>query len=93
VGTTTKIDPRRILCFLGGLGISSVLLEGGAITAGEFLRNGLVDRLYAFIAPSIMGEGIQGISFGNQQGMDRLLSLKEMGWIPIGKDLCITGRL
>ena len=39
-------------------GITSVLVEGGGKTIGEFLKADLVDRLELFIAPIVIGEGV-----------------------------------
>lgn len=42
----------------GELVIDSVLIEGGAKVAGSFIEQNAVDRLYAFIAPTLfLGEG------------------------------------
>jgi len=37
-------------------GISTLMVEGGAFTAGEFLGEGLVDRLCLFVGPREIGE-------------------------------------
>jgi diaminohydroxyphosphoribosylaminopyrimidine deaminase/5-amino-6-(5-phosphoribosylamino)uracil reductase len=49
---------------LGGLcrtlfeeGITGVLVEGGAYTAGQFMRSGLVDAAELFVAPKLLGSG------------------------------------
>lgn len=41
-------------------GIRSILLEGGATMAGEFLSAGLVDRLVLFQAPIVLGRDALG---------------------------------
>jgi len=44
---------------LAARGISTLMVEGGAFTAGEFLGEGLVDRLCLFVGPGeIGGQGI-----------------------------------
>jgi diaminohydroxyphosphoribosylaminopyrimidine deaminase/5-amino-6-(5-phosphoribosylamino)uracil reductase len=45
------------LAELGRRRIASVLLEGGQRLAGALLRDGLVDRLAAFVAPILLGDG------------------------------------
>jgi diaminohydroxyphosphoribosylaminopyrimidine deaminase/5-amino-6-(5-phosphoribosylamino)uracil reductase len=42
---------------LGAEGVQSLLLEGGSTLATSFLRAGLVDKLLAFVAPTLSGEG------------------------------------
>jgi diaminohydroxyphosphoribosylaminopyrimidine deaminase / 5-amino-6-(5-phosphoribosylamino)uracil reductase len=46
---------REVLATLAGQGITRVLVEGGATLATGFLREGLVDRLYLFEAPLLIG--------------------------------------
>jgi diaminohydroxyphosphoribosylaminopyrimidine deaminase/5-amino-6-(5-phosphoribosylamino)uracil reductase len=39
-----------------------VLLEGGPTLAGAFLRAGLVDRVVASLAPTLLGAGVAALS-------------------------------
>ena len=50
-------DLATLLSTLGGRGISSLLVEGGARTARSFLDAGLVDRVLLFQAPISIGAG------------------------------------
>ena len=50
-------DLATLLSTLGGRGISSLLVEGGARTARSFLDAGLVDRVLLFHAPISIGAG------------------------------------
>lgn len=50
-------DLATLLSTLGGRGISSLLVEGGARTARSFLDAGLVDRILLFQAPISIGAG------------------------------------
>jgi diaminohydroxyphosphoribosylaminopyrimidine deaminase/5-amino-6-(5-phosphoribosylamino)uracil reductase len=52
------IDLRDAMKKLAKLGISSLIVEGGAFTFTEFLTQKLVDELILFTAPKIMGRGI-----------------------------------
>ncbi len=42
---------------LGGLGIASLLLEGGPTLAASFLAQDLIDEVRAFVAPRLFGPG------------------------------------
>lgn len=46
-----SFSPKTVLKALYDLGLTSVLLEGGAGLYGSFLENNLVDRLHVFRAP------------------------------------------
>lgn len=50
-----RVDCRDLLVRLGALGIDSLLLEGGGQLNETFLRHGLIDEVYAFIAPKFIG--------------------------------------
>jgi diaminohydroxyphosphoribosylaminopyrimidine deaminase / 5-amino-6-(5-phosphoribosylamino)uracil reductase len=45
------------LAALRARGVASVLVEGGGVLAGRLLTADLVDRVYAFVAPLILGVG------------------------------------
>ena len=49
------VDVKNLLVLLGQSGIDSILLEGGGSLNYTFLAERLVDELYAFIAPKIVG--------------------------------------
>ncbi|WP_329794025.1 bifunctional diaminohydroxyphosphoribosylaminopyrimidine deaminase/5-amino-6-(5-phosphoribosylamino)uracil reductase RibD [Lentzea sp. DG1S-22] len=50
-------DPDEVLTALAGRGVVEVLLEGGPTLAGAFWRAGRVDRVLAYIAPALLGDG------------------------------------
>jgi len=50
-----RVSPSSLLRELGNRQITSLLVEGGAEVHGSFFRAGLVDKLYFFYAPKIMG--------------------------------------
>jgi diaminohydroxyphosphoribosylaminopyrimidine deaminase / 5-amino-6-(5-phosphoribosylamino)uracil reductase len=52
------INVKEVLKKIASLGIASVMVEGGALTYNEFIKNKLVDEFMIFIAPKIMGNGI-----------------------------------
>jgi diaminohydroxyphosphoribosylaminopyrimidine deaminase/5-amino-6-(5-phosphoribosylamino)uracil reductase len=49
------VDMSIVLSELGKRGIVSLLVEGGGITLGTLFDTGLVDKVYVFIAPVIIG--------------------------------------
>jgi diaminohydroxyphosphoribosylaminopyrimidine deaminase/5-amino-6-(5-phosphoribosylamino)uracil reductase len=52
-----RVLPSSLLERLAGLGVRTVLLEGGPTLAQSFLAAGLVDRWVSFVAPVVLGGG------------------------------------
>ena len=50
-----RVSLPLLLGHLGKRDIQSVLLEGGATLAWSFVREGLVDRVIAYVAPKLIG--------------------------------------
>ncbi|MBD0291619.1 MAG: dihydrofolate reductase family protein, partial [Thermoleophilia bacterium] len=55
------VDLVAALAALRGLGVRSLLVEGGARVITSFLSDRLVDRLVVGIAPAIMGTGVDAV--------------------------------
>ena len=56
-------SPLAVLTKLAETGLTRILVEGGAILATTLLKAGLVDRLYWFRAPIVIGgDGLPGIA-------------------------------
>jgi diaminohydroxyphosphoribosylaminopyrimidine deaminase/5-amino-6-(5-phosphoribosylamino)uracil reductase len=49
--------PDDVLTALAEQGVVDVLLEGGPTLAGAFWRAGRIDRVLAYIAPTLLGDG------------------------------------
>jgi 3,4-dihydroxy 2-butanone 4-phosphate synthase/GTP cyclohydrolase II len=50
-----QVDLSSLLERLGGLGVASLMVEGGAGVISSFLRDGLVDQVMLTIAPLFLG--------------------------------------
>lgn len=77
------------------LGLRSVFIEGGAKTYSSFFTAGLVDRLYLFLATSIIGSN-NGLSWTESFGINSLnqkINLKNCDVKLFGSDILITGQL
>lgn len=75
------------------LGIRSLLVEGGASTHSEYLRQGQAHRLYQFIAPTLLGGG-KSISWTRGfaiETMDQQKRLKNPRFHGFGQDIMLTG--
>lgn len=94
-GTEPQVNLNVLMKKLGEMKIDSVIIEGGAAINASALQAGIVNKVYAYIAPKIiMGEtakspvGGRGIEF-----MKDAVCLKHMQSEMIGKDLLITGYI
>ena len=79
------IDLKDALRKIARLGITSILVEGGAFTSTEFLKKNLDDANMIFIAPKIMGEGIDAFN----TSID-LRWYKKINYHRSGKDILIN---
>jgi len=93
--TDGSLDLRDLLQNLWNQGLRSVMIEGGPQTATRFLKSGLVNRLYVFTAPTVIGaEG--GRSWTEGIGISEMrerLVLKNPQTMSFGADIMTTGRL
>jgi diaminohydroxyphosphoribosylaminopyrimidine deaminase/5-amino-6-(5-phosphoribosylamino)uracil reductase len=82
-----------ILDELGKRDIQSVLVEGGANVAGNFLDAGLVDKVTVFIAPMIIG-GREAPTAVGGRGAETLVQAIELQGLVVtqrGQDIEFTG--
>ncbi|HMN67835.1 MAG TPA: bifunctional diaminohydroxyphosphoribosylaminopyrimidine deaminase/5-amino-6-(5-phosphoribosylamino)uracil reductase RibD [Bdellovibrionales bacterium] len=86
-------DLPGLLMVLREEGINSVFVEAGPLTASSFLRAQLVDRLYLYLAPKLMGDGLSWSSALKVRTLDLAPSLKNPRWEGFGQDMMVTGRL
>lgn len=90
-----KVDLRELFSYLAKQGISSLLVEGGGTMNAALLQEGLVDKLYWFIAPKILG-GINalgpvgGVGIGN---VNEAIELEEVSMQPIGRDYLLSAYI
>ncbi len=84
-GKTGKIDLSELMKVLGERKIDSVLIEGGGQINFSALEAGIVNKIYAFIAPKLFGgsaakspvagEGIAGVEEAFKFGLSKISRL------------------
>lgn len=84
--------PLDALMQLGGLDISSVLLEGGPTLLSAFLDAGLVDDVRVFIAPKLLGGGLSPLTSPARR-MHDAQALRDVSVETLGADVLVTGLL
>jgi diaminohydroxyphosphoribosylaminopyrimidine deaminase/5-amino-6-(5-phosphoribosylamino)uracil reductase len=92
--TFGRPDWSEVLARLGAMEITSVLIEGGSRINGAALAAGVVDKVFLYYAPKILGNS--GVPFAagagfaslNEAGQVHSLSLQQ-----IGEDFAVEGYL
>lgn len=89
-----KITPAAVLSELFKRGVMSVLVEGGSAVASSFIRAKLVDELYLYIAPLIIGSDGLGY-FGDMElsKMRNVFRIEDRAIEKIGPDILIRGNV
>lgn len=78
---------------MADLNITSVLVEGGSTVHTEFLKRKNADRMVLFIAPKILGSGIDAIGDLGIRNINSALSLTEMRMRNLGGDVMVAGKI
>lgn len=90
-----RVNLKRLFKKLAKLGIMHVLIEGGGETIASAIKAGLVDKLYIFIAPKIIGgrdapTPVEGFGI---KDISQVLNVRNMQVQKIGDDILVTGCL
>ncbi len=90
-----RVSIGALLTELGRRGVISLLVEGGSETLASFLDRELINKLYAYIAPKLVGgrkapgpfggEGVASLAFARQLGEVEVVMLED--------DVLISGYL
>jgi GTP cyclohydrolase II len=90
-GSNGWVDLPALLAQLGELGISSLMVEGGAQIITSFLASRLVDQVVVTIAPLLVGglRAVDSLGYGSAKGLPRLTRLS---YLPLGDDLVLRGE-
>jgi len=88
-----RVDLGGLLPRLVERQVSSVLVEGGAAVITAFLKAGLADRLVVFIAPRIMGRGIEAVGELDIAEVARAIKVNYERVYRSGEDIVVEGRV
>jgi len=72
-----RVNLQQLLEYLDEKGIKKIMVEGGETVMWEFLKNNLVDELFVFIAPMIIG-GVTSPTLAGGKGAASLESVIQM---------------
>lgn len=90
-----ELDLEDLLAGLYKQGIRSLMIEGGAITASSFVNKNLVNRLYLFQAPILMGSGWarSWTEMVRISSMREKIQVKNPRYLIFGNDFMLTGTI
>lgn len=94
-GGERRVDLGIVVERLFGLGITSILIEGGSEIAASSLTAGIVDKLVFFIAPLLIG-GREAPPVIGGRGVGPLADAPRLGdvrWSAVGDDIMVEGYL
>ena len=84
---------NQILEWMAKKNLISLLVEGGKSILTSFIKTGLADKLMIFVAPKLIGEGIDAIGDLSIHSMMDSTELKKTSYKKIGTDILIEGYL
>ena len=94
VGHNGRPDLDALLNDLGARGLTGVMVEGGGAVLGSFFDEGLVDEVWAFIAPIIIGGAgqspVAGVGISSIADAFRLEDIETQVLCP---DILVRGRV
>ncbi len=88
----SRPDLRTVLRRLGELEITSVMIEGGAEVNAMALASGVVDKVFLYYAPKILGEGSVPFAAADSYSHDAL-QLSQVHLHRFGEDVAVEGYL
>lgn len=88
-----RVKLAALLKYLKGIGIMSVLCEGGGELVSSLIRERLADEAYFFIAPKIIGGRLAPSSCeGPSAGIRNAINLKNIKLEKMGTDILVRGE-
>jgi len=88
-------DMAAVVRFLGKMEITSLMIEGGAMVNGAALTSGIVDKVFLYYAPKILG-GTNSVPFTGGAGfasMSDAACVKSISLHRFGEDFAVEGYL
>lgn len=89
------IDLKKLMKELGRRNVISLLIEGGGATNASALSQGIVDKIYFFVAPKIVGgkESLTPVEGKGIKSLKKALKVREFKAEIIGEDILLEGYL
>ncbi len=91
-GARSKVDLAAVLLDLGGRGVNELHIEAGHKLNGSCLREGLVDELLVYLAPKLLGHGLEMAALGPFESLDQAQNWRWLECCMLGEDLRLRAR-
>jgi len=90
-----RVDLKELINILGNIKIDSILIEGGSSINSSAIESGIVNKVYAYIAPKIIGgeRSLSPITGKGVEYMKNAVNLENLKLEQIGKDYLFTGNI
>jgi diaminohydroxyphosphoribosylaminopyrimidine deaminase/5-amino-6-(5-phosphoribosylamino)uracil reductase len=88
-----QVDMKRLFALLGQRDISSVFVEGGSTINYSLLENHLADKMYAFIAPKLIGgrKALTSVGGAGIASLNEAVLLERVSTEMLEEDILISG--
>lgn len=92
-GASEHVDLKILMRELAEREITSVLVEGGGTIHFSMLSAGLVDKIFAFVAPKIIGgkNALTAVAGAGFEKLSDAINLKNFTASTVGTDILISG--
>ncbi|MEO1657321.1 MAG: bifunctional diaminohydroxyphosphoribosylaminopyrimidine deaminase/5-amino-6-(5-phosphoribosylamino)uracil reductase RibD [Pseudomonadota bacterium] len=90
-GEKGQPDIKEALRLLKDRGVNDLMIEGGGTILGTAFDAGVVDEVWAFVAPMIMGGGRRAVSGQGPDALADAMRLSHITTEQLGPDLLIRG--
>jgi diaminohydroxyphosphoribosylaminopyrimidine deaminase/5-amino-6-(5-phosphoribosylamino)uracil reductase len=88
------VSLKRVLRELGKREVTSLIIEGGSTIAAAALKKRLVDKVFFFISPMILGgDALPSIAPLGIKTLGKGFKLREVTTKRLGRDILIEGYL
>ena len=90
-----QVDLKQLFCRLGERGICSIFVEGGALINYSLLKAGLIDKVYSFIAPKMVGGSSAPGPVGGDgvETLDQAFLLEDVETELLAGDILVSGYI
>ncbi|MEL6378781.1 MAG: bifunctional diaminohydroxyphosphoribosylaminopyrimidine deaminase/5-amino-6-(5-phosphoribosylamino)uracil reductase RibD [Pseudomonadota bacterium] len=88
-----RIDLKPLLNHLTSLGTTTAMVEGGSSLLGSFFDAGLIDEVWAFLAPMIIGGGKNAFGGTGAASLTEALHLDHIQTEQVERDILIRGQV